>query len=165
VSEPLAVLVLPRKLERFELAAHARDLLAIPRVIALEPPRLGASGLLGEAITARNARRLRFPGEPRVLVLYDPRQYPLARALLATYEQSELWYVRADRDALQAEPPRRRDQLLSLDDRASERAVQLLVATADADPRVQNEPLRLRLFELEVISARPFVPGARVDYR
>ena len=42
------------------------------------------------------ARRLRFPGEPRVFVLYRPRQYPLARALLGVHEPAELWYVRPD---------------------------------------------------------------------
>jgi hypothetical protein len=159
VTEPLALLLLPRKLEQFELADHARDLLAIPRVVALEPPRVGTSGLFAEAITIRNARRLRLPGEPRVLVLYHPGQYPLARALLARYEQSELWYAR------RAENERRSDELLALDDRAAERARQVLVATAGGDPPVQNEPLRRRLLELEVISARPFVPGARVHRR
>ncbi len=37
MSEPLAVLLLPCKLEQFELAKHARGLLSIPRVLALEP--------------------------------------------------------------------------------------------------------------------------------
>jgi hypothetical protein len=44
---------------------------------------------------------------------------------------------------------------------ADEVAVQTLVAGATESVRSDNEPLRRRLVELEVISARPFVPGAR----
>lgn len=78
--EPLAVLLLPRRVEEFELAAHAQDLLAIPRVVALEPSRARTRRLRRNTITALQARRLRFPGRPRVFVLYEPEQYPLARA-------------------------------------------------------------------------------------
>jgi hypothetical protein len=164
VPEPLTVLVLPRRLEEFELAAHARDLMEIPRVIALEPPRIRTFGLLAEAVSTRSARRLRFPGEPRVFVLYDPRQYALARALCGRYQEAELWYARPDRSALLASGERRLQELLDLDERASERASHVLMVTAGADPRLQNEPLRRRLVELEVISPRPFVPGARMNY-
>lgn len=134
-------------------------------MLALEPPRFGTSGLLADAITARNARRLRLPGEPRVIVLYHPRQYPLARALHARYEHSELWYARPDRDSVSVADPRRSEELLALDDRASERADQILLVTVGGDPRFENEPLRARLLELEVISGRAFVPGARIHYR
>src|SRR3954467_2220288 len=41
---PLGLLLLPEPLERFALRAHAEDLLAGPGVLAVEPPRLGASG-------------------------------------------------------------------------------------------------------------------------
>jgi hypothetical protein len=164
VAEPLAVLLLPTRLEEFELSAHARDLLQIPRVVALEPPRVRTLGILADLVTSGNARRLRFPGEPRVLVLYDPQQYPLARALSARYQQAELWYARPDRSVLLATGERRLEEVLALDDSAAERASTVLVATAGADPRLENEPLRRRLLELEVISPRPFVPGARVTY-
>ena len=45
------------------------------------------------------------------------------------------------------------------------RAEQVLLATPDDDLRAQNEPLRRRLVELQIISTRPFVPGARIEYR
>jgi hypothetical protein len=41
-------------------------------------------------------------------------------------------------------------------------AQDLLVMTADGDPRAENQPLRDRLVELEVISHQAFVPGARI---
>ena len=77
LTEPLGVLLLPRKLEQFDLVAHARDLLAIPRVVAVEPSRFHRRSLLGDDIAAiRQVRRLRFPGQPKVIVLYDPHRFP-----------------------------------------------------------------------------------------
>ena len=155
-KEPLAVLVLPSRLEEFELAGHARDLLAIPRVVAVEPARKRRSRPAREMMAALHARRLRFPGEPRLFVLYHPGQYPLARALLGVHEQAELWYVRPAPAEFAGE------QLRELDYLARARAEQLLVATADGDPRAENESLRGRLFELGVISHPTFVPGVRI---
>jgi hypothetical protein len=155
-AEPLAVLLLPRRLEDFELAAHARDLLAIPRVVALEPPRSRGPGSLREAVSALQARRLRFPGEPRVLVLYRPRQYSLARALLGVHERAELWYVPPDPAVFRTAADRSDDSL------ARSRATRVLIASPDGDPHVENEPLRSRLTELGVISQHPFVPGVRI---
>jgi hypothetical protein len=154
-TEPLAVLLLPRRLEDFELAAHAQDLLAIPRVVALEPPRRRGSRPVREMAAAMQARRLRFPGGPRVFVLYHPSQYPLARALLGVHDQAELWYVRPDPAAFAGE-------LRELDYLARARAEHLLLASADRDPRAANQPLRDRLVELGVITHQAFVPGARV---
>jgi hypothetical protein len=150
---------LPRKLEQFELAAHARDLLDIPRVVAVEPPRLRRRPLLGEDIQAlRHARRLRFPGTPRLVVLYDPRQYHLARCLCVQHE-AELWYSRGG-----SEPPRNEGEAVDLSDfhqMASELAAGVVVPGQCENPRQDNQPLRDRLVELEIISSRPFVPGAR----
>ncbi|HUA06310.1 MAG TPA: hypothetical protein VMB27_20550 [Solirubrobacteraceae bacterium] len=154
--EPLAVLLLPRRLEDFEFAEHARDLLSIPRVVALEPPRGGRSGSLREAVSALQARRLRFPGDPRVIVLYRPRQYPLARALLGVHENSELWYVPPDPSVFRTAADR------SDDESARARAARVLIASPEGDPRAENEPLRSRLTELGVISHHSFVPGAHV---
>lgn len=155
-TEPLAVLLLPRRLEDCELAGHAQDLLAIPRVVALEPPRRRGSQPAREMAAAMQARRLRLPGGPRVFVLYHPGQYPLARALLGVHEQAELWYARPDRAAFAG------DELRDLDYLARARAEHLLVATAGGDPGAENQPLRDRLAELGVISHQPFVPGARI---
>jgi hypothetical protein len=165
VAEPLAILLLPAQLEEFELADHARDLLQIPRVIALEPPRWRTRRILRDVVPVRQAKRLRLPGDPRVLVLYHPGQYPLARALRNRYAQSELWYMRPDLGELRDELAYSREELLALDELACERAVEVRLIRRDSDPRGVNEPLRVRLYELEIISARPFVPGARVRVR
>ena len=154
--EPLGILLLPCALEEFELADHARDLISIPRVVAVEPSRRRVPRPLRNSLPARHARRLRFPGDPRVLVLYHAIQYPLARALLARYADSELWYVRPDGE-LPDEPGYSRDELIELDQLARDRARQTIGPGDDA--------LRNRLRELEIISARPFVPGARIDAR
>lgn len=161
MSEPLAVLLLPARLEEFELAGHARELLAIPRVIALEPGRFRTPRFLREAAAERGARRLRLPGEPRLLVLYHPYQYPLARALSARYEKAELWYVRPDLGQIGGDDSG--DELADLDRLARERATDARVVSHTVPHDELRELLRLRLVELEVISHRPFVPGARID--
>jgi hypothetical protein len=156
-GEPLGILLLPCRLEEFELADHARDLLAIPRVVAVEPPRRRTPRWLRNSLPARHAKRLRFPGDPRVLVLYYPVQYPLARALLARHADSELWYVGLDRAQFSDQPGYEPDELLELDQLARDRARQTIGPGDDA--------LRYRLRELEIISPRPFVPGARIQTR
>jgi hypothetical protein len=156
-DEPLAVLLLPEMLDDFALELHARELLSIPRVIALEPSRVRTPRVLREATAARQARRLRLPGLLRLLVLYHPAQYPLARALGAQNDQAELWYVPPDPEVLESTDPAQRTELLSFDELVRERSSGVL-ATIDG-AGVQDEALRLRLRELEVISPHPFVPG------
>jgi hypothetical protein len=163
VTEPLAVLLLPRRLEDFELSAHARALLAIPRVIAVEPRRPRKGWRVSDVAAIRQARRLRFPGEPRVIVLYHPSQYPLARGLCARYQQIELWYVRTLEAA--STPPAEDNELAELDQLAQQRAIEVRVICEPADLEAAEEALRLRMRELEIISHRPFVPGARVERR
>lgn len=169
MDEPLAVLLLPCRLEEFELEDHARDLLKIPRALALEPSHRRTPRFLRDSVPVRQARRLRFPGEPRVIVLYHPRQYPLARALCARYDGAELWYLRGDPAALRPDREYSREELVEFDGLACERAgVAHFIgvdAGVDPDPDAVNEPLRVRLRELEIISARPFVPWARVQAR
>jgi len=153
-EESLAVLLLPSKLEGFELEAHARDLLSIPRVIALEPSRFRTPRLLRNAVGMRQARRLPFPGRPRMIVLYHPAQYPLARALLSHDRELELWYVPPDTASLSDST-----ELHDLDDLARAHATQIVVVRDG--PEVQDEDLRERMRELDVINARAFVPVAR----
>jgi hypothetical protein len=131
---PLAVLLLPERLERFGLRVHADDLLRAQGVVAVDPPRLPYSAfgrmpeLLGDALAARQARRLvralrRRRGRPRVVVAFDPLQYQLARAVLATAgEPCELWYGRLG--PVDGERPERLHEL------AAQRAA-LLFATSD----------------------------------
>jgi hypothetical protein len=157
-TDSLAVLLLPGKLERIALEAHARDLLSIPRVIALEPSRVRPPRFLRDAISLRQARRLRFPGQPRLLLLYHPAQYPLARALCARYEDLELWYLSPDiQDRPTADQAHAREAALDL--LARERASQVLPVTEAGG--VDDAPLRERLRELDVINPRAFLPGAR----
>lgn len=162
--ERLGVLLLPSKLEEFDLAEHARDLLSIPRVVAVEPPRWRRRALLGTDMQAlRQVRRLKFPGEPRVVVLYDPRQFHLARVLCARYE-AELWYSRGESlPAVEGEAEE--EDVVMLDQFATELASGTVTPGAAQDARADNGPLRRRLAELDVINARPFVPGRRIGRR
>jgi hypothetical protein len=154
-EESLAVLLLPGRLESLKLEAHARDLLSIPRVIALEPSRFRTPRFLRDAIGMRQARRLPFPGRPRMVVLYHPAQYPLARALLSHDEELELWYVSFVDDASLADSTELRD----LDDQARAHATQIVAVPSGTE--VPDADLRQRLLELDVINARAFVPVAR----
>lgn len=156
--EPLAVLLLPTRLEEFRLQEHARELLNIPRVVALEASRHRTPRLLRDAAPLRQARRLRLPGEPRLLVLYQPEQYRLARALLARYEGSELWYVRSS--DLQTS-----EDLEELDRLAAERATEERIIAPEIASAQFGSPLRVRLQELGIISPKPFFPGARLSSR
>jgi hypothetical protein len=155
-------LLLPGKLEEFELAAHAQDLLDIDRVVALEPSRRQPRKMASEILAIRQARRLRFPGKPRVVVLFHPRQYHLARALAAKHD-AELWYVAGA--ALDPRSSEEEQELKLLDDRAREVAAGVITPGATENVRSDNEPLRARLVELEIISHRPFIPGARIRAR
>jgi hypothetical protein len=118
-----------------------------------------------DVAAVRQAKRLRLPGIPRLLVLYHPLQYPLARALCARYEQSELWYVRPDADSLRDEPGSARQEQLELDDLAQSRATRIVVSGTTEVLAAQTASLRDRLSELGIISHRPFVPGGRVGRR
>lgn len=165
MDEPLGLLLLPCELEKFELGQHARELLQIPRVVALEPGRYHAPRLLRDAAAMRQAKRLRLPGVPQLLVLYHPVQYPLARALSARHGQLELWYVRPDPDSLRDQGGYSREEQLELDQLAAERATRPVdVGTAEV-LAAQTASLRDRMSELGIISHRPFVPGGRLGRR
>lgn len=164
MPEPLGVLLLPAKVEDFELADHARDLLAIPRVLALEPGRVRTPRLLRHTAPIRTAKHLRFPGKPRLFVLYHPLQYPLARALCARYREAELWYIRPNPRAV-GDPGEATGELTEFDRLARERATDARVISQEAEPQESRELLRGRLRELGIISPYPFVPGARIPGR
>jgi hypothetical protein len=157
VVEPLGLLLLPSALERFERAEHARRLLAIPRVVALEPPPMRVPGWMRDAIPARQVRRLKLPGEPRLIVLYDPAQYPLARGLCARYEHAELWYLSTHIGEAEGEERAELDQL------AKARATASHDVTEPEGLAGAEEMLWIRLRALEIISHRPFVPGGRAE--
>jgi hypothetical protein len=154
VAEPLGLLLLPIALDHFERAEHVRRLLAVPRVLALEPPRVSPPRWLRDTIPARQVRRLKLPGQPRLIILYDPAQYPLARGLCARYEEAELWYLSSG----EAEGEERAE----LDQLARERATRSHDITQPEGVAAAEEMLWIRLRALEIISSRPFVPRGRV---
>src|SRR5262245_56164790 len=97
-----ALLLLPGRLDRFILRELAEDLLQDRNVYAIGPPRL-PYGLLGRLpeffanqVAALQARQLKLPVTPRVVVIFHLFQYPLARALVAQHPDCELWYGRFD---------------------------------------------------------------------
>ena len=151
-EDSLAVLLLPARLDDFELSEHARALLSIPRVVALEPPRR-APRWLRDAAPVGSARRLRFPGRLRLLVIYDTAQYPLARALRARHGDAELWYVEPVAETLERLAPEDRELHAIVRDRAAG----TLARETGGD--VPDAPLRERLRELDVISPYAFVPA------
>jgi hypothetical protein len=99
-ERPLGVLLLPRRVE--EMGRQVAELLAAPAVVAVEPARMSGRvpAVLADALAAVQARRLRLPGQPRAVVVFDPRQYRLARALLVLHPDAELWYGGEDEGPL-----------------------------------------------------------------
>ena len=72
---------------------------------------------------------------PRVIVIFHPLQYPLARGLIARDPDAELWYWRWDRyEAAYDATPRQRERLADLHLAASLRAeVNVVVSDALGD--------------------------------
>ncbi len=132
-------------------------------MVAVEPSRRRIRrALTSEILAIRQARRLRFPGKPQVVVLYHARQFHLARGLSAQHE-AELWYVTgASLDPLDSQEA---EKLKLLDERAREVADGIIAAGTAESARADNQPLRTHLVELQIISPRPFVPGARIRVR
>lgn len=130
VNALLLVLLLPGPLEDFELRTGAEALAAEPAGVAVEPPRVSSRALgrlpdvLGAVAAGMQAKRMRLPGTPRLVVLFDGLQYPLARALVARHQGCELVYVPASERAV-AVPGGERHAL------ASERAVAVLDRDGD----------------------------------
>src|SRR3954470_18972864 len=133
---PLCVLLLPRELEEFILRDQAEDLLTAPGVVAIEPARVPYGAYLrlpaavADGLAATQARRLRLPGIPRVIVIFHPLQYPLARGLIAQHPDAELWYWRWDRyEVAYDASPRQRARLEELHMAATFRAERNIVVS------------------------------------
>ena len=96
---PLLVLLLPARLEQFELRERAQALLAAPGVLAVEPARVSYRTLallppgVAYFIAHRQARRMRLPGTPRAVAAFDVLQVPLAVALTQRHPGAELWQL------------------------------------------------------------------------
>jgi hypothetical protein len=115
---------------------------------------------------------MRLPGLPRVLVIFEPLQYTLARGLIAANEGAELWYWRHEPLELPG-PRRRRARLEELHLAASLRAELMIVGSeslrdgvlADGgrdplllelsdDPHADNRPLWERMEARGIESGR-----------
>jgi hypothetical protein len=110
---------------------------------------------LAPRIALRQARRLKLPGEPRVVIVYDPLQALLGVGLLARHPDAELWYVRP-RETEAGANPKLEQRIASLDEVARTRAA-LEVSIDDLGPLppqrtwfAANERLWDRLEELEI---------------
>jgi hypothetical protein len=158
----LAVLLLPRVLEQFSLRERAEDLLSAPGVAAVDPARVSYRTLarLPDAVVsglaAGQARRLGFPGTPRVVVLFHPLQYPLARALIAQHPDAQLWYGDPPVELDESPPPRLARRIAELDHMASLRAHWRFDASHDPDrpAHERNRPLWERMEGMGVESGR-----------
>ena len=158
-DDSMAILLLPGPLEGFEREAHARGLLRIPRVVALEASKRRPPAFLRNALPMRQARRLRLPGQLRMIILYHPAQYGLARALCAHHDEAELWYLPPERSSVKGATAEETQELLVADSLARDRSTQTLPETPAGDS--YDDPLRVRLHELDVINGRAFFPEAR----
>jgi hypothetical protein len=158
-NESMAVLLLPGPLDGFEREDHARSLLSIPRVVALEASVRRTPSWLKNSAALRQARRLRLPGTLRMIVLYHPAQYPLARALRDHHDRAELWYLPPRRSDVSGRNTEETQELLVADSLARDRSTRTLAETPAGNS--YDDPLRLRLRELDVINARAFMPEVR----
>ena len=144
---PIAVMLLPGELERFVLREQAEDLLAGPGVVAVEPARMSYGAYLrlpesvADGLAATQARRLKLPGVPRVIVIFHPLQYPLARGLIARHPDAELWYWRYE--AAFGGTPRKRERLADLHLAASLRAEVNIDVSEEAGSETMPELKRL----------------------
>jgi hypothetical protein len=127
-EQPLGVMLLPQPLETFWLRDRAEDLLTAPAVYAADPARISyrAFGRLPDTvmtgIAAGQARRMRLPGVPRAILLFDPLQYPLARSLISDHLDAELWYAHWSLDDAPELPPRVQRRIADFDTMAELRA-------------------------------------------
>jgi hypothetical protein len=140
---PLAVVLLPSKLEESPQRARIEALLQSPGAVGVEPPAIGYGsrpGLLRQGIAAGQAKRMNLPGQPRAIVAFDERQYPLARALLAEHPEAELWYAGRTGGVLH--------------EAAQARAALRFEAEAEGPVREQNRPLHERMETLGIESGR-----------
>src|SRR3954453_16072167 len=166
---PIAVLLLPRTLESFILRDQAEDLLTAPGVVAVEPARISYGAYLrlpasvADGLAAAQARRLKLPGIPRVIVIFHPLQYPLARGLIAHHPDAQLWYWRWDRyEAAYDASRRQKARLEELHLAASLRAA-VNIVVSDALGEGVEEPVLVPLAADSFPAPDPAPPGVAVS--
>jgi hypothetical protein len=75
------------------------------------------------------------------------------------HDEAELWYLPPDRAQVSGRNPEETQELLVSDSLARDRAAHTLTETPPG--KSYDDPLRLRLHELDVINGRVFIPEAR----
>jgi hypothetical protein len=162
---PLALLLLPRELERFILRDQAEDLLRASQVVAVDPPRIPYGAMarapqgLAERMAGRTANRLiktlrRNGDRARVVVIFHPVQLPLAQAILQREPEAELWYGRWDRyEHAYDAGPHLRERLERLHERAAALSSLTFVASEEL---ARLEELEGRSAELVPLAADSF---------
>jgi hypothetical protein len=93
-AEPLPrllVLLLPERLERMEARAEIERLLAAPGTVAVEPPRMRVGLALARVVARRQVKRMKLPGVPHAIAVFQTLQLPLAAALIERHPEAELW--------------------------------------------------------------------------
>jgi hypothetical protein len=91
MEPPLLVLLLSARLEDMPQRERIDVLRAAPGVVAVDPPRVRLSATFATAVAPRQAKRMKLPGLPRAIAIFDPLQIPLAGALISRHPDAELW--------------------------------------------------------------------------
>jgi hypothetical protein len=87
----LLVLLLPERLERMEARAQIERLLTAPGTVAVEPPRMRVGLTLARVVARRQVKRMKLPGVPHAIAVFQTLQLPLAAALIERNPEAELW--------------------------------------------------------------------------
>jgi hypothetical protein len=95
-EQPLLLLLLPARLEAFAHREPVERLLAAPGVVAVEPPRVPLSVALARVVARRQVKRMKLPGAPHAIGVFDAVQIPLAAALIERHPEAELWSLAGD---------------------------------------------------------------------
>jgi hypothetical protein len=87
----LLLLLLPERLEEMEARDRIEQLLGTPGTVAIEPPRMRVSLALARVVARRQVKRLKLPGVPHAIAVFQTLQLPLAAALIERNPDAELW--------------------------------------------------------------------------
>jgi hypothetical protein len=87
----LLLLLLPERLEQMEARAQLERLLAAPGTVAIEPPRMRVGLVLARVVARRQVKRMKLPGVPHAIAVFQTLQLPLAAALIERNPDAELW--------------------------------------------------------------------------
>jgi hypothetical protein len=91
-GEPLLlVLLLSARLEAMPQRERIDTLRAAPGVVAVDPPRMRLPPTFAAAVAPRQAKRMKLPGVPRAIAVFDELQIALAGALIMRHPDAELW--------------------------------------------------------------------------